>query len=82
MARFQIKCFEQEAVVFDTASGDTHYLSPFAYAIYITSLEQPGMSAQDVYIKLKKTFEVDNRFEQLADEALSGLRHIGLMDSH
>lgn len=82
MTRFQIKCFEQEAVVFDTASGDTHYLSPLAYAIYTTSVGQPGMSAQDIHIKLKRSFEVDSSFEQLADEALFGLRQIGLMDSH
>lgn len=82
MVRFQIKCFEQEAVVFDTASGDTHYLSPIAYAIYTTSLEQPGMSAQDIYIQLKRTFEVDSSFQQRADEALSGLYQIGLMGLH
>ena len=82
MVRFQIKCFEQEAVVFDTASGDTHYLSPIAYEIYTTSLEQPGMSAQDIYIQLKRTFEVDSSFQQRADEALSGLYQIGLMGLH
>lgn len=82
MVRFQIKCFEQEAVVFDTASGDTHYLSPLAYAIYTISREQPGMSAQDIHIALQRSYEVDSRFEHLADEALDSLRHIGLLDSH
>lgn len=82
--RFQIKCFEQEAVVFDTASGDTHYLSPLAYAIYTTSRNQPGMSAQDIHIQLQTSFEVeaDSSFEQLANEALYSLRQIGLLDSH
>lgn len=82
MARFQIKSFDQEAVVFDAASGDTHYLSPLAYAIYTSSLEQPGMNARDIRIQLQATFEVDSHFEQLADEALSSLHHIGLLDSH
>lgn len=82
MMRFQIKNFDQEAVVYDAASGDTHYLSPLAYAIYTTSLEQPGMNAQEIHIKLQTTFEVDSHFEQLADEALLSLHHIGLLDSH
>lgn len=82
MGRFQIKNFDQEAVVFDAASGDTHYLSPLAYAIYTTSLEQPGMSAQEIHIQLRTTFEVESHFEHLADEALLNLRHIGLLDSH
>lgn len=82
MVRFQIKNFDQEAVVFDTASGDTHYLSPLAYAIYTTSLEKPGMSAQDIHTQLRTSFEVDSHFEQLADEALLSLHRIGLLDSH
>lgn len=82
MGRFQIKSFDQEAVVFDTASGDTHYLSPLAYALYTASLEQPGMSADDICYKLRTRFEVDSHFEQLTDEALMSLHHIGLLDSH
>ena len=83
MVRFQIKCFKQEAVVFDTASGDTHYLSPLAYAIY-TASQEPGVSAQDIQINLRSAFEIesDTHFEQLADEALQSLRHIGLLGSH
>lgn len=83
MVRFQIKCFEQEAVVFDTASGDTHYLSPLAYAIY-TASQAPSVSAQDIHIHLRSVFDVENdtHFEQLADEALNSLRHIGLLGSH
>lgn len=82
MVRFHIKNFDQEAVVFDTASGDTHYLSPLAYAIYTTSLKQPGLSAQDIHFQLQTSFEVETDFEQLTDEALLSLHRIGLLDSH
>ena len=70
-------------MVFDTASGDTHYLSPLAYAIY-TASQQPGVSAPDIHIHLRSVFDVesDTHFEQLADEALHSLRHIGLLGSH
>lgn len=83
MARFQLKCFEQEAVVFDTASGDTHYLSPLAYALYKISRDQPGTKSHEVSLNLAQFFgvEPDSDFRQLTVEAMSSLQHIGLLDT-
>lgn len=48
MARFLIKSFGLEAVFFDSASGDTHYLPPLAQAIYSARLEHPGLDAGEL----------------------------------
>ncbi len=41
-SRFRVAVFEDEAVLFDCLSGDTHYLSPLAYA------RLQGMSRVDI----------------------------------
>ncbi len=81
MLRFQIKCFGDEAVVFDTASGDTHYLAPLTYALYTTSRKHPEMNACEAPVKLARMFNVaaDASFTKLTDEAMSSLQHIGLL---
>ena len=83
MARLQLKCFEQEAVVFDTASGDTHYLSPLAYALYKLSRDQPGTKSYEVMLTLAQLFGVqpDADFQRLTVEAMYSLQHIGLLDT-
>lgn len=83
MARFQIKCFEHEAVVFDTASGDTHYLTPLAHALYTTSRDQPGINTCEMTTTLSFLFEVepDTHFEQMIGETMSSLQHIGLLET-
>lgn len=79
MARFLIKSFEAEAVVFDATSGDTHYLSPLAYTIL--SHTQSGMASQDIPAALAQAMNVqhDNEFDQLASEAIDSLQRIGLL---
>lgn len=81
MARFLIKTFEAEAVVFDAASGDTHYLSPLAYSLLNTSQAQPGIAYQDLpeALALTLNLEPDSAFRQLTDEAISSLQRIGLL---
>lgn len=81
VARFQIKSFETEAVVFDAASGDTHYLSPLAFKLLTTSQAQPGMTYQDIPVALASALNVepDAYFTQLADEAICSLQRIGLL---
>jgi PqqD family protein of HPr-rel-A system len=83
MARFQIKCFEHEAVVFDTASGDTHYLTPLAHALYMTSRDQPGKNLSEMTTALALSFEVepDMHFGQLIDHAMASLQQIGLLET-
>jgi len=48
LARFQIKIFDSEAVVFDTDSGDTHYLPPLALALLQTYREHSRPSHDDI----------------------------------
>lgn len=81
MVRFQIKCFGEEAVVFDTASGDTHYLAPLTYALYSTSCQHPALNSGEARAKLALMFDVtpDSDFTRLTDEAMYSLQHIGLL---
>lgn len=79
MTRFLIKSFDNEAVVFDVASGDTHYLSPLAYTL-LTHI-QAGMAARDIpsALAIAMQIEQDVEFDQLADEAIDTLQRIGLL---
>lgn len=83
MTRFQIKFFEPEAVVFDTASGDTHYLAPLPLELFRMIQDNPGMGADGMYTALAThmSLEIDPEFIQQTDEALASLRHIGLLDT-
>ena len=82
MARFLIKDFGQEAVVFDSASGDTHYLSPLAYTLFKTSHDQPGMTYHELpkALALALDVEPDDQLKRLADEAVNSLKQIGLLE--
>lgn len=79
MARFLIKTFDAEAVVFDTASGDTHYLSPLAYTLL--NHMQSGMNSQEIPIALADIMNIDHdiAFDRLAGEAIDSLQRIGLL---
>lgn len=80
MARYLIKTFEREAVVFDVNSGDTHYLSPLAHTLF--NHIQAGMAAQDITAALAQDMNVqhDDEFDRLANEAIDSLQRIGLLD--
>lgn len=81
MSRFQIKNFEPEAVVFDTASGDTHYLTPLAVVLFELIQSRPGMTPADIQTGLAAQLSLppDPRFTQITEEAISSLRRIGLL---
>lgn len=81
MARFQIKYFEPEAVVFDTASGDTHFLGPLALTLFQIIRDNPGMPRPEVEATLASKLSVDLSpyLSQQADEALASLNRIGLL---
>lgn len=83
MSRFQIKSFEEEAVVFDAASGDTHYLSPLVYALYTIRRVEPTMALNDMPARLARLFDVeaDTHFKQLTDDAIASLQQIGLLNT-
>ncbi len=81
MSRFQIKIYEHEAVVFDTASGDTHYLAPLTLDLFRIVQAAPGMTADEVESTLaaRRALQQGPELTQLAHEALASLRRIGLL---
>ncbi|MFH1819938.1 MAG: HPr-rel-A system PqqD family peptide chaperone [Pseudomonadota bacterium] len=83
MARFQIKSFEQEAVVFDTASGDTHYLAPFNVALFQLVQDNPGMTLDELHGALASRLSLGPGPDLIhqTDQALTSLRRIGLLET-
>ena len=79
--RFQLKYYASEAVVFDTASGDTHYLAPLALALFQLFREFPGLSRDDARRLLKRRHIIEPAlsFDAQIDETLDGLCRIGLI---
>ena len=77
MTRFLIKNFNAEAVVFDTSSCDTHYLSPLAYSLLC--LIQSGRASRDLTGAMAMHTEQDAELESLSGEAIESLQRIGLL---
>jgi PqqD family protein of HPr-rel-A system len=78
-----LKCWGDEAVVFDSSSGDTHYLKPFTLALYQACREQPGQTLDEIANVLAQRLGVGNtpHFRMLAEDVLHNLRKIGLLES-
>lgn len=83
MSRFQIKTYGDEAVIFDAASGDTHYLKPLTLALYQTIRDHPGFTSPDVAATLATRLGVEDipQLQELTEETLTSLRKIGLLES-
>ena len=83
MARFQIRYFEPEAVAFDTASGDTHFLASHTVALLHVIQNHPGMTRNEIERALaaRLSLRITPDFSQLTDEALASLRHIGMLET-
>jgi len=83
LPRFQIKNYGDEAVIFDAASGDTHYLKPLTLALYQTCRDHPGFTSAELAAALAARLNVMNtpQFMELADDTLNSLRKIGLLES-
>ena len=78
--RFQYKQYESEAVVFDSASGDTHYLAPLALTLFQLCSEYPGLHRHDLKTLLARhEMESDVPLDIRFDETFDGLRKIGLI---
>jgi len=78
-----LKSWGDEAVVYDAASGDTHYLKPLTLALYRTCREHPGYTSTDIAAALATRLGVADtpQLRELADETLDSLRKIGLLES-
>lgn len=79
--RYQLKEYDAEAVAFDTASGDTHYLAPLALALYHLYRDCPGLSRDEARRLLAQRHAVDpsRPLDTQIDETLDGLCRIGLL---
>ena len=80
--RFQLKQYDSEAVVFDTASGDTHYLAPLALALFQTCCAFPRRSRDDILSLLAERHAIEPSVLSAAqvDQTLAELRKLELID--
>lgn len=78
-----LKVWGDEAVVYDTASGDTHYLNPLTLALYQVCRTQPGCPPAEYATALAAHFgaAATPQLQELAEEAFHSLRKIGLLES-
>lgn len=78
-----LKCWGDEAVVYDTASGDTHYLKPLTLALYQTCRDHPGYTSAELAKALAIRLGVADTAElrDLTEDTLGSLRKIGLLES-
>jgi len=78
-----LKCWGDEAVIFDTASGDTHYLKPLTLALYQTCRDHPGYTSDQLAATLATRLKVADtpQLHELTEETLNSLRKIGLLES-
>lgn len=76
-----LKCWGDEAVVYDGESGDTHYLKPFTLALYQTCREHPQSTPDAIAAALARRLDVHDspHFRALIDEVLAELEKIGLL---
>jgi PqqD family protein of HPr-rel-A system len=79
--RFQLKQYDSEAVVFDTASGDTHYLAPLALALFKLCRGPLPPSRDDIMRLLAERDAIDSGSfsDAEVDETLDGLRRLELI---
>ena len=78
-----LKNWGDEAVVYDAASGDTHYLKPLTLALYQICRNHPGYTSADLATALAERLRVavTPAFLDLTEDTLASLRKIGLLES-
>ena len=77
-----LKNWGDEAVIYDAASGDTHYLKPLTLALYQICRDHPGYTATEIAAELAMRLSVVNtpQLRELTEETLSSLRKISLLE--
>lgn len=78
-----LKCWGDEAVVYDAASGDTHYLKPLTLTLYQLCRDHPGCHATMLAGLLAERLGVDNtpQLHEVVSDTLDSLRKAGLLES-
>lgn len=76
-----LQTWGEEAVAFDNASGDTHYLAPFTRQLYETCRDHPGLTAAEIAALLhaQQAGMPDADFRTAVDDGLASLHRIGLL---
>lgn len=76
-----LQTWEDEAVAFDTASGDTHYLPPLTSQLYAICRDHPGLTAVALAERLAARLATtpDAELRAAIDESLASLHRIGLL---
>lgn len=78
-----LKSWGDEAVVYDAASGDTHYLKPLTRTLYQTCRDHPGYNSAELAAALATRLGVADtpQLHELTEDTLNSLRKIGLLGS-
>jgi PqqD family protein of HPr-rel-A system len=77
-----LKIWGDEAVVYDAASGDTHYLKPLTLALYRICQAHPEYTPTERIAALAVHFDMTDtpQLQELAEEAFHSLHKIGLLE--
>ncbi|MDP2265617.1 MAG: HPr-rel-A system PqqD family peptide chaperone [Thiobacillus sp.] len=78
-----LKSWGNEAVIYDTASGDTHYLKPLTLALYQTCRANPGATSAELANALATQLGFADIPEllELTEDTLQHLRKINLLET-
>lgn len=78
-----LKCWGDEAVVYDAESGDTHYLKPLTLTVYQVCRDHPGCHVTALVALIAERLGMENTppLHDLVSETLDGLRKAGLLES-
>jgi len=78
-----LKIWGDEAVVYDAASGDTHYLKPLTLTLYQICRDHPEYTSTERATALAAHFDMTATppLQELAEDAFHSLRNIGLLVS-
>jgi PqqD family protein of HPr-rel-A system len=76
-----LRVWDDEAVAFDIASGDTHYLRPQTLALYQFCRTHPGLVAEEIAhaFALDSGATEDAGFVAEVHDGLDSLHRIGLL---
>ncbi|MDP2057127.1 MAG: HPr-rel-A system PqqD family peptide chaperone [Thiobacillus sp.] len=77
-----MKSWGDEAVIYDMASGDTHYLKPLTLALYLTYRDHPDYTSAELAAALATRLGVAEtlQFQEQTVDTLTSLRKIGLLE--
>ncbi len=78
-----LKQWGDEAVIFDQASGDTHYLKPFTLAVYQACCEHPGYNEEELagVLATRIGVSITPDLHEWTQTTLDSLHTIGLLES-